>query len=63
MTEQVWRHRFVQALFLIIKKETGLGDNKCYELAFEEVGNFWRDKAQFETPEEAAQFAFASLKS
>lgn len=63
MTEQVWRHRFVQALFQLIKKETGLGDNSSYDLAFDEVDRYWREMVPYDTPELAAAAAFSELKS
>ena len=62
MTERVWRHRFVQALFEILRKTTGLGADKCYDLAFDDVDSYWREWNVFDSPEDAAQTAYKRMK-
>lgn len=63
MTEQVWKHKFVAALFAILRKETGLGEGRCFDMAFELVDNWWKNMAMYDSPAEAAEAAFGCLKT
>ncbi len=61
MTERVWRHRFVQRLYEILRDKTGLGSNTCYDLAFGQADAAWGDRPSFDEPEGAALFHYNCL--
>lgn len=61
MREQIWKHRFVQALITMIRQKTGLGEDASFSLAFDVVNAFWRDFSVYESPEAAAEAALAQL--
>lgn len=63
MREEVWKHKFVAALFAILRKETGLGEGRCFDMCFELVGNWWKNFASYDSPEAAAEAAFQCLKT
>lgn len=63
MREQVWKHKFVAALVAILRKETGLGEGRCFDMAFELVNDWWKNFQMYDTPEDASAAAFRCLKT
>jgi len=61
MSEKFWKHRFVEALYHIIRGKTGLGIHRCFDMAAPLADDWWKNKASYATPEAAAESAFQCL--